>query len=58
MSDVLHKPWTDDPLGLTRDHWQRDPHGTATVALLHDNRNRMDNLQAGVRWHHHGFSGG
>lgn len=48
--DALHQPWTDDPLGLTREHWQRDPHGTDPAALLHDSRKRVDNLQAGLRW--------
>ena len=44
------QPYTDDPLGLTREQWQRDPHGTDPVAELFDTRKRIDNAQAGARW--------
>ncbi|HEY5852307.1 MAG TPA: TonB-dependent receptor [Lysobacter sp.] len=46
----LHQPYTDDPLGLTRAQWQRDPHGTDPVAELFDTRKRIGNAQAGARW--------
>lgn len=46
----LSQPDTDDPLGLTRAQWQREPHGTDPVALLFDTRKRIDNAQAGMRW--------
>lgn len=46
----LGQPYTDDPLGLTRAQWQRDPHGTDPVAELFDTRKRIDNAQLGARW--------
>ena len=33
VPDGLTQPDTQDPLGLTRAQWQRDPHGTDPVAL-------------------------
>ena len=46
----LSQPETDDPLGLTRAQWQREPHGTDPAALLFDTRKSIDNAQAGMRW--------
>ncbi|MFC3550458.1 TonB-dependent receptor family protein [Lysobacter cavernae] len=46
----LSQPDTDDPLGLTRAQWQREPHGTDPAALLFDTRKRIDNRQLGLRW--------
>ncbi|MBF6025341.1 TonB-dependent receptor family protein [Lysobacter niastensis] len=46
----LSQPYTDDPLGLTRAQWEREPHGTDPAALLFDTRKKIDNAQAGVRW--------
>lgn len=46
----LAQPYTEDPLGLTRDALRANPHGTDPVALLFDTRKRIDNHQAGVRW--------
>lgn len=48
--NLLHQPWTDDPLGLTRDALRRDPRGTDPVALQFDTRKRITNRQAGLRW--------
>lgn len=53
VADSLVQPWTDDPLGLTREQWTADPHGTSPVALRMDSRKRIDNHQAGVRWTWH-----
>ena len=50
IADVLSQPWTQDPLGLTRAAWERDPHGTDPVALRFNTRKRIDNRQAGVQW--------
>ncbi|WP_158983867.1 TonB-dependent receptor family protein [Lysobacter panacisoli] len=46
----LSQPYTDDPLGLTRAQWQRDPHGTDPVAEQFDTRKKIDNAQLGARW--------
>lgn len=46
----LGQPWTDDPLGLTRAQWERDPHGTDPVAEQFDTRKKIDNAQVGARW--------
>ncbi len=46
----LTQPDTQDPLGLTREDWQRDPHGTDPAARLFDTRKRIDNHQLGVSW--------
>lgn len=46
----LSQPYTDDPLGLTRAQWQRDPHGTDPVATTFDTRKKIDNAQLGARW--------
>jgi iron complex outermembrane receptor protein len=48
--DGLSQPYTDDPLGLTRAQWRREPHGTDPAAVLFDTRKRIDNAQAGLRW--------
>ena len=50
VGDVLAQPWTQDPLGLTRAAWERDPYGTDPVALRFNTRKRIDNRQAGVQW--------
>ncbi|HZX78927.1 TonB-dependent receptor family protein [Lysobacter sp.] len=46
----LSQPYTDDPLGLTRAQWERDPHGTDPVASIFDTRKKIDNAQVGARW--------
>ncbi len=46
----LSQPYTDDPLGLTRAQWERDPHGTDPVAEQFDTRKKIDNAQVGARW--------
>ncbi|MBU8977493.1 TonB-dependent receptor [Lysobacter sp. MMG2] len=46
----LSQPYTDDPLGLTRAQWERDPHGTDPVAEQFDTRKKIDNAQIGARW--------
>jgi iron complex outermembrane receptor protein len=46
----LTQPDTDDPLGLTREAWQQDPHGTDPAALRFDTRKRIGNHQLGLRW--------
>ncbi|MDI9237786.1 TonB-dependent receptor [Lysobacter sp. LF1] len=46
----LSQPYTDDPLGLTRAQWQRDPNGTDPVAEQFDTRKKIDNAQLGARW--------
>ena len=49
-ANLLHQPFTDDPLGLTRAALERDPRGTDPVARQFDTRKRIDNRQMGVRW--------
>lgn len=46
----LSQPDTQDPLGLTRQAWLRDPHGTDPAAIDFNSRKRIDNHQIGVRW--------
>jgi iron complex outermembrane receptor protein len=46
----LSQPETQDPLGLTREQWQVDRHGTDPVASVFNTRKRIDNQQAGLRW--------
>lgn len=46
----LSQPDTQDPLGLTREAWQRDPRGTDPAAVAFNTRKRIDNHQLGLRW--------
>ncbi len=46
----LSQPETQDPLGLTREAWQRDPHGTDPAAVAFNTRKRIDNHQLGLHW--------
>ncbi len=46
----LSQPDTQDPLGLTREVWRRDPHGTAPAAIDFNTRKRIGNHQLGLRW--------
>ena len=48
----LSQPDTQDPLGLTREAWRRDPHGTDQAAIDFNTRKRIDNHQLGLRWQH------
>lgn len=48
--NALSQPQTQDPLGLTRAQWQRDPHGIDPAALLFDTRKSIENHQVGLRW--------
>ncbi|HEY0503831.1 MAG TPA: TonB-dependent receptor, partial [Lysobacter sp.] len=50
VAGALGQPYTDDPLGLTRAQWERDPHGTDPVAETFDTRKKIDNAQLGARW--------
>lgn len=46
----LAQPDTQDPLGLTREAWLRDRHGTDPAAIAFNTRKRIDNRQLGLRW--------
>ncbi|WP_168356351.1 TonB-dependent receptor family protein [Lysobacter enzymogenes] len=46
----LNQPYTDDPLGLSREQLRRAPRGTDPAAFAFDTRKRIDNRQAGARW--------
>lgn len=48
--NALTQPGTQDPLGLTRNQWQREPHGTDPAATLFNTRKSIENHQAGLRW--------
>ena len=48
--NALTQPETQDPLGLTREAWQRDPHGTDDAALEFDTRKSIENHQLGLHW--------
>ncbi|KAB8183004.1 TonB-dependent receptor, partial [Lysobacter maris] len=53
----LVQPDTDDPLGLDREAWRRDRHGTDPAALRWNTRKRIDNHQLGLRWQHDAADG-
>ena len=46
----LRQPLAEDPLGLTRDAFSRDPGGTDPSALLFDTRKTVREDQLGLRW--------
>jgi iron complex outermembrane recepter protein len=48
IANALDMPDTQDPLGLTREQFERDPRSVAAVALLFDTRKSVDQAQAGV----------
>lgn len=50
VADSLVQPWTEDPLGLSREQWEDDPHGTDPAAAEFDTRKEIGNHQAGARW--------
>jgi iron complex outermembrane recepter protein len=50
VADMLEQPFVQDPLGLTREQWQADPHGTDPAAIAFDTRKSVRNHQAGARW--------
>lgn len=50
VADVLEQPFVQDPLGLRREQWRDDPHGTDPAAITFDTRKRVANRQAGARW--------
>jgi iron complex outermembrane recepter protein len=50
VADVLEQPFVQDPLGLRREQWHEDPHGTDPAAIAFDTRKRVGNRQAGARW--------
>lgn len=54
----LSQPDTQDPLGLTREAWRRDPHGTDQAAIDFNTRKRIDNHQLGLRWQREYAPGG
>ncbi|RPH60003.1 MAG: TonB-dependent receptor, partial [Burkholderiales bacterium] len=43
-------PDTQDPLGLTRDQFERDPRQAGTGATTFDTRKSVDHRQAGLSW--------
>lgn len=50
--NALTQPGTQDPLGLTRAAWERDPQGTDAAAIAFDTRKSIKNHQLGLRWQH------
>lgn len=50
VANGLSQPDSEDPLGLTREQWLRDAHGTDPVATAADARKRTANDQAGLQW--------
>ena len=52
VANVLDMPDTQDPLGLTRAQWERDPRAVDPVALQFDTRKSVDQAQAGVALEH------
>lgn len=54
----LRQPLAEDPLGLTRDAFDRDPDGTDPTATLFDTRKTVSEDQFGLRWQREDVSGG
>ncbi len=54
----LRQPLAEDPLGLTREAFSRDPEGTDPSALLFDTRKTVREDQLGLRWQREDASGG
>jgi iron complex outermembrane receptor protein len=54
----LRLPLAEDPLGLTRDAFDRDPEGTDPTAALFDTRKTVSEDQLGLRWQRDEPSGG
>ena len=50
----LRQPEAQDPLGLDRASYTRDPDGTAAAALTFDTRKRTAEDQLGLDWRHDG----
>lgn len=50
----LRQPEAQDPLGLDRASYARDPDGTAAAALAFDTRKRTAEDQLGLDWRHDG----
>ncbi len=46
----LHQPGTQDPLGLTRVDFERDPEGTDAAAVAFDTRKTVREDQLGAEW--------
>lgn len=48
VGNLLVQPFTDDPLGITREQFEQDPTQTASVAEEFDTRKRVGQGQAGA----------
>jgi iron complex outermembrane recepter protein len=50
VGNSLRQPLAQDPLGLTREAYERDPDGVDPVAVQFDTRKRTAEDQIGLRW--------
>jgi iron complex outermembrane receptor protein len=50
VANTLAQPWTQDPLGLTRDQWHADPRQAVDAAFAFDTRKRVRQQQLGALW--------
>ena len=50
VANTLAQPWTQDPLGLTRDQWRADPRQAVDAAFAFDTRKRVQQQQLGAVW--------
>lgn len=48
LGNLLHQPYTDDPLGLTAQQFRDDPAQTTPQAIAFDTRKRVDQATAGA----------
>ena len=48
VGNGLRQPFTQDPLGITRQQFEEDPRQVADVAVQYDTRKRVDQTQAGA----------
>ena len=52
IGNTQYQPETEDPLGLTRAEWSRDPRGVDHAAILFDTRKTIDQAQGGIALDH------
>ncbi|HUS24219.1 MAG TPA: TonB-dependent receptor [Candidatus Binatia bacterium] len=54
LANTVSQPDAQDPLGLTRAQFDRDPHSTDPVAERFNTRKSLDERQGGLRWEYTG----
>lgn len=52
MTNIMHQPFTQDPLGLTREQFQQNPDQVASVAKQFNTRKQVSQAQVGTVLEH------